>query len=106
MQVIRDRDGNVIQRSRNLAGIRRYVRGGLTSTPFNLIKLLAIETLGTTGQGSLLILFEDGTTFQTDFACCDVLREFVRRWRNVYGAPLLVHGRESGTVSRDNPALS
>ena len=46
MEVIRDRDGEVISKSRNLAGIRRYV-GGLTPP---LIKILDVSEIGD-GEG-------------------------------------------------------
>ena len=55
MMVVRDRDGKVISKSRNLAGIRRYV-GGLTPP---LIKVLDISEIGDK-EGRLSILFENG----------------------------------------------
>jgi hypothetical protein len=95
--VIRDRDGNVIQRSRNLRGIREYVGK-------NIIKTVAVDRVGQ-GEGQLSILFENGSSFQTNFASFSVLCWFVRGWRNAYGAPLLVNGEECGTVRYNNVAL-
>lgn len=108
MEVILDRNGNVIQRSQNLAGIRRYVgkRGGPA------IKILSIGAIGKyaetrpdIAEGKLCILFVDGSSFETNFASYTVLKDFVRRWRNVYGAPLVVEGADCGTVRYHNPAL-
>ncbi len=99
---IRDKDGAVIGRSRNLAGIRRYVSK-------HSVRTLAIHKLdvqGMTPDGWLRILFDDGASYETVFASFEVLRDFVRRWRNVYGTPLLVNGAEAGEVGMNNPALS
>jgi hypothetical protein len=49
MNVIRDRDGRVIQQSRNLAGIRRYVSN-------HLKKLIAVDRIRN-NEGQLSILF-------------------------------------------------
>jgi hypothetical protein len=98
MLVVRDRDGNVISKSRNLAGIRRYVGG---HTP-PLIKVLDVSEIGD-GEGKLSILFENGCSFETNFASYSVLQGFVRRWRNVHGAPLTVNGQPAGVVSNRNP---
>jgi len=98
METIRDATGSVIQRSRNLRGIRSYVGA-------NIIKVLAIEPIAH-GEGKLMILFDNGANYETNFACYSVLRQFVRQWRNVYGAPLLVNHVPSGTVDAKNIALS
>jgi hypothetical protein len=97
-EIIRDSDGAVIQRSRNLAGIRRYVGT-------HPIKILAIDETADS-SGKLSILFDDGASFETQFASFDVLRNFVRQWRNVHGAPLLVNGESCDVVSSKNPKLS
>lgn len=90
MNVIRDRNGNIIQRSQNLAGIRRYVGK-------HAVKVLSITGLQYEA-GKLCILFENGASYETNFASFDVLRDFVARWRNVYGAPLIVNGVACGVV--------
>jgi hypothetical protein len=95
---IRDRDGNVISQSRNLAGIRRYVSG---RTP-PVIKVLDVSEIGA-GEGKLCILFENGCSFETNFASYTVLKGFVNRWRNIRGAPLTVNGQPAGKVSTHNP---
>lgn len=95
-EVIRNASGNVIARSANLAGIRRYVGK-------HIIKMMAIDRQLPSSAGTLLILFDNGSSFQTNFASHNILCDFVRRWRNVYGAPLLLDGLPSGKVSKDNP---
>ncbi len=98
MMSIRDRAGNVISKSRNLAGIRRYVSG--YNPP--LIKMLDISEIGA-GEGKLCILFENDCSFETNFSSYSVLKGFVRRWRSVYGATLTVNGQPAGVVSSRNP---
>lgn len=99
MEVIRDKAGNIIGRSRNLAGIRRY-------TSNHLIKQMDLSAIGENGsEGQLSILFDDGVSFQTNFCSLQVLKNFVRNWRNVYGAPLLVNGQDCGKVDYHNPNL-
>jgi hypothetical protein len=102
--------GEVVGTSRNLAGIRRLVSK-------KLIKELEIGRkevmLGegspkseVASDGVLRILFDDGTRYATDFASYTVLKNFVRQWRNVYGAPLLVEGKARGKVDYKNEALT
>lgn len=97
MNHIRDTNGEIISSSKNLAGIRRYVSS-------HLIKILDISKVGQF-EGQLSILFEDKSSYQTNFASFEVLRNFVRRWRNVYGAPLRVNGVDCGNVEYKNEAL-
>lgn len=99
METIRDKNGKVIRKSRNLRGIREYVSS--TKSP---IKLLAIDRIY--GGGKLCILFEDGTNYETNFADYSILKHFVRRWKNAYGAPLLINTAPSGIVEFKNPALA
>ena len=98
MEVIRDRDGNVISRSRNMRGIRRYVSD-------RIIKRVAIGEIGNR-EGKLMILFEDGSSYETNFASWGVLRQTVRQWRNLYGAPLqYCDTHDAGTVHYYNMYL-
>jgi hypothetical protein len=99
MLVVRDRDGKVISKSRNLAGIRRYVGEPVRPS----IKVIDVSQIGD-GEGKLCILFENGCSFETNFASYPVLKDFVKRWRNVYGSPLSVNGQPAGVVSSHNPA--
>lgn len=94
--VIRDKDGNIIQRSRNLAGIRRY-------TAHSIIKTLDVSHIGDKLlDGQLSILFNNGDTFQTNFASFAVLCGWVERWRNAHGAPLTIDGVAAGVVGKGN----
>ncbi len=98
MENILNRKGEVISRSRNLAGIRRYVGN-------HIIKVLSVSRIGNGDEGKLCILFEDGSSFETNFADFGVLCGFVRRWRNVRGAPLVFCGDKAGVVRRDHALL-
>jgi hypothetical protein len=97
MMIIRDTNGNPIQSSRNLRGIRRYVSN-------HLVKVLSIDPIANS-FGKLCILFEDGASFETNFASYEVLKNFVRNWRNVYGAPLVIDTKDCGKVAYNNPFL-
>ena len=90
-------DGEPIQRSQNLRGIRRYVGQNLVS----FVELKAIDK----GMGMLYIVFDNGATFETPFASYAVLKNAVRQWRNLYGADLKIEGEDKGTIAYDNPAL-
>ena len=98
MMCIRDRDGHVISKSRNLAGIRRYVGG---HTP-PLIKVLDVSEIAH-NEGKLCIFFESGSSFEANFASYSVLKRFVNRWRNVHGTPLTINGQPAGVVSSRTP---
>ncbi len=91
MNVIRDKDGNAVQRSKNLRGIRAYVGK-------HIVKTLDVSEVGS-GEGKLSILFDNGCSFETTFASLTVLRLFVSQWRNAYGAPLTLDGKPAGIVS-------
>ena len=97
---IKDRDGKVLRYSKNLAGIRRYVpeRG----TP--AISSLHVSRKGRhRDEGLLSIYFANGNTYEAKFASFVVLCGFVRRWRSVYGVPLVLDGIYTGYVSSQNP---
>lgn len=98
MPEVRDSNGKVIQRSRNLAGIHRYVSK-------HTISKLSIDRLPD-GDGYLRIHFTNGATYETDFADFSVLLYHVRHWRNVYGSPLFVNGEWRGEVDYRNIALT
>ena len=96
---IRDREGAIISKSRNLRGIREYVGR-------NLVKVVDATEVGARGEGQLSILFENGDSFQTNFASYAVLLESLSNWRNMYGAPLTIGGQSRGKVGYYNPALT
>ena len=66
------------------------------------MKILAIDQVAH-GGGKLMMLFEDGASYETNFASFNVLRWFVRTWRKVYGTSLRINGTDAGLVGRDNP---
>lgn len=92
---IRDRNGGIVSSSRDSRGIRRYVSN-------NRIKVLAIDRLQD-NQGKLLILFENGSSYEENWCSFFLLCDSLRRWRNVYGSPLRVNGEDKGKVGKDNP---
>lgn len=92
MPEIRNPDGSIHSTSRNLRGIRAHVGK-------HLIRVMSIDAIGERGhEGKLLILFDDGKSYETNFASFEVLREFVSGWKNCYGAPIRVNGRDHGTL--------
>lgn len=107
MPEIIGKDGRVLQRSRNLRGIRRAVGEVLVST----VAVRRIDRPGWSGAGELSIRFADsphgnpydGASFRMEWASYSVLVDFVRRWRNLYGAALIVNGVPAGVVGKDNP---
>lgn len=99
MHTINDRDGNPISRSRNMRGIRARVGK-------HLVKTVAISPLKGEDEGKLMILFDDGASYETNFASYATLVDCVRRWRNLYGAELLINGESCGPLSFDNLRIS
>ena len=95
--VVYDCDGKPINRSSNLRGIRRYVGQ-------NLVEFVDLRKIDK-GMGMLYIVFEDGSTFETPFACYSVLKNVVRNWRNLYGADLKIEGEDKGKVGYKNSVL-
>ncbi len=87
MEQIIDKDGKVIQQSKNLRGIRSYVGK-------NRIDHVTIQ-LRAEGKGFLRIDFKDRSSFSTFFASYAVLCCTLRNWRNLYGANLYTyHGMD------------
>lgn len=78
MPVVVDKGGNVVSRSRNLAGIRKYAQAHLA----NRVVLSPLEG----GGGNLHVAFDNGSTCDTDFNSFEVMKNFVDRWRSVKSA--------------------
>ncbi len=100
--------GEVVGTSRNLAGIRRLVgRKPVARIEIGSKDFMVHGRKPTTRyyEGVLYVIFDDGTKYATDFADYTVLKDWVRRWRNVYGSPLVVEGVPSGEIYANNPAL-
>ena len=77
---IYNKQGDVIKQSRNLRGIREYVSYTI------ITELYVYSSFNRVGR--LDIQFADGSYYSTTFNDYEVLKDFVRKWRNVYGAPL------------------
>jgi hypothetical protein len=97
--IIRDKEGDPVYSSRNLRGLRDFIGKG------NLIKVVAIDLLEHQ-EGLLSVLFENGYSCQVNFASFFVLKNTVRNWRNMYGAPLVVNGVEHGSIEYKNWGLA
>jgi hypothetical protein len=84
-------NGKILNRSRNLAGIRRYV----SKDPITTIELHHRPD----SKGVLKLTLYSGATFETDFQSYQVMKDFVTRWRNAHGVPVKVFdsfGKEIG----------
>ena len=83
MVLIHNNAGDIIQRSKNLSGIRRFAsQHGIESIRINGFK---------DGTGMLTVVFY-GAQCTTSFASFEVLQMFVRDWRNAHGVPITVNG--------------
>src|SRR5574343_1150124 len=80
MMYIRDNEGNIIHKSKNLQGIRKYVSK-------NIIKIVCIDRLKY-GYGKLMILFENKNSFECTFIDFTVLIYTIMKWKNLYGSKL------------------
>jgi hypothetical protein len=74
-------DGRVLNTSRNLAGIRKYV----SKDPITHITLVHRGS-----EGTLQLKLYSGATYEAPFASFEVMRDFVDRWRNARGVPVEV----------------
>lgn len=90
------KDGEPIQQSKNLRGIRQYVGQHLVAF---------VELKQRLHAGMLCIVFDNGATFETEFASFTVLKNTVSNWRNLYDAPLKIDGHDCGEVSHHNHLL-
>lgn len=92
------KDGNVISRSKNLAGLRRWISGHSVASVF-------IHKYKD-GSGYLCVKFHGGDHCTTTFASYSVLCHTLRHWRNLYGAKLFISGTQSDPVHYGNPDLA
>ena len=90
MHVIRNREGDIIRRSRNLRGFVTHL--GKTRSP---VKMLDIGRLAE-GGGRLCVLWENGDSYETNFASIDVLTDWVFHRRNLRGSPYSLNGIPAG----------
>lgn len=84
------RAGKVISRSRNLRGLLR--RFGT-----HPVKSISISRVAASGEGFLLVTFDDGAECGTMFASFDVCRDWIATRRNLAGVPVEI-------VPADEPA--
>lgn len=94
---IRNSQGEVVSRSRNLAGIRAYIGRNLVDR----VKVYPADNR----EGILEIWFDNGNYCQTRWASFSVLKSALRTWRNLYGANLEIEWNEAGKIGYRNPAL-
>lgn len=95
MNYIHNKNGDIIQRSKNLAGIRRYA----SKHPIKSVHLTGFVD----GTGVLSVLFIDEATSMVHFASFEVLQMFVRNWRNARGVSMVVNGLNRGVVTSKEP---
>ena len=101
MEYIRDKNKQKIRRSKNLAGIRRHVRGNMVGR----VEIGEDAGVGRDRVSGLAVYFENGDSYHTLFSSFEALKGFVQRWRSVYGAPLWVNSEDEGEGGYHNPAL-
>jgi hypothetical protein len=81
---IRNPWGEVIQRSKNLRGIRRKVGR-------DEVRHIGVRQCED-NSGVLYILFQNGDNFSTHFASFEVLKTSLRNWRNLHGCLIFING--------------
>jgi hypothetical protein len=97
MATVRNAQGGVILRSKNLAALRRYVRNAPSALySVNLIKYPS-------GNGMLSLVWANGDVSETSFASWRVMLGTVNRWRGLHGARVSWEGFYYGELSPKNP---
>jgi hypothetical protein len=109
--IIRDHNGNQVRSSRNLRGIVEHMRRRLVKV-VGLSQILPPDIRErfpkTDGRGKLMILWEDGTSVETEFMSFGCLCEWVRARSWLRGSPLVidgVDGRHEGKLDKGNEVL-
>lgn len=87
----------MVSSSRNLRGLRAYC-GDVPATKVGICKWNLTE-------GSLAVTFTDGAVCVCEWASYEVLRQSLRTWRTLQGAPLEIDGKPAGEVGFRNPWL-
>ena len=91
-----DAEGNVVNRSKNMRGLRRLCRKWVVQS----IRIGENDD----SSGNLLVAFEKHVC-EVHFASFDVLKLCLRNWTNLRGVPLFINGVESGVVNYRNSSL-
>ena len=89
-------NGKLYQTS-NLATLRKKVGK-------QLVQQVSIARTGN-GEGLMSVFFTNGDQTGNRWASFEVLKNSLRNWRNLYGAPLEVEGADRGKISYTNDAL-
>ena len=98
--VLYDELGRQMASSRNLRGLRTWVR----QYP---IQSVEIRRKGESehSDGAMLVRFMNGWYCVTHWSSYSVLTNSLRNWRNLEGAKLIVNGQDAGKIGYRNPAL-
>ena len=96
-----DETGKVVSKSRNLAGIRRYVAQYAVAR----VRIKELKDGMVHADGGIKVIFQNGWYWATRYSDYGVLLNSLRNWRNLYGVPLVVNGEPAGVVGYKNPAL-
>ena len=93
--------GKTVVRSRNLAGVRRYLRNHLVTR----VNIWQFADSRHSELGALEILFDKGEWYRTRWESFSLLKWALRNWRNLYGVPLFIHGKPCGKIGFHNHHL-
>lgn len=114
MVEIKNKTGKVVQRSQNLRGLREW-SGKYSATLVEIwpvwdSKALKVDPSKPRSfigcDGRMRVTFWNGTVCECDWASFTVLCESLIRWRNLYGVPLKVNGKDAETVQYRNVELN
>lgn len=90
--------GVPVRRSRNLRGLRQHIA-------HNLVDRVSIYPISG-GQGVLEVMFANGDVHRGQWADFGMIKNSLRNWRNLYGAPLFINGAPAGQVRWNNERLA
>lgn len=91
MNYVKAPDGRIVNRSRNLRGVLRYLSGRDYATRVDVDSRPA-------GAAELRIAFASGNTYRTDFASRAVLMGWLAVRRNLRGVALVSDGEPIGEI--------
>ena len=95
----------IVNRSRNLRGVRRYLKDNPAKRIFIYDKGFFTNKESNISKPSLTIIFENGAHFGCEFESFRVLKQTIRNWRNLYGVPISINGIYSGLNVKSNNSL-
>lgn len=103
MEVVRDMNGNVVARGKNLGVVKRWERRQHVLCVS--VKKVAVGE-AEDGSGWIGILWEDGSSYETRFVGASgfaALCKFISGWRSIHGSPLTIDGVGFGRVAKAGP---